>query len=272
MDKIKYKVRDWILEQPQKGKITFSMDEVHSQFPSLNRNTVASAIRRLVEGRKIQSVWHGFYVIVPVEYELKGVVPPMVYIDRLMNFLQRDYYIGLLNAAAFYGAAHQQPQVFTVVTDKKNFRDKHKNGVTINFVSKKEIPHPLVRKITTKTGFVSVSSPELTAVDLVLYQTETGGLSRAGTVLNELIEEMDFSHVPDDFFRTVSTPTIQRLGYILDRILENSSMADALLSKAQEAGVKFRNTLLKSGNKTNGEYACNAKWKVIINEEIEIDE
>ena len=63
MDKIKYKVRDWILEQPQKGKITFSMDEVHSKFPSFNRNTFASAIRRLVEGRKIQSVWHGFYVV-----------------------------------------------------------------------------------------------------------------------------------------------------------------------------------------------------------------
>jgi hypothetical protein len=49
-------------------------------------------------------------VVVPVEYELKGVVPPVVYIDWLMAYLQKNYYIGLLNAATFYGAAHQQPQ------------------------------------------------------------------------------------------------------------------------------------------------------------------
>jgi hypothetical protein len=180
-----------ILELPKRGRITFSTDDIYRQYPSLHKKAVTSVLRRLVENGKIQSVWHGFYVVVPVEYELKGVVPPVVYIDRLMEYLQKDYYIGLLNAASFYGAAHQQPQEFTVITDGKNLRDKLKNGVKINFVSKKEIPHAFIRKNTTKTGYVSVSSPCLTALDLLLYQKEIGGLSRAGTVLNELVEEME---------------------------------------------------------------------------------
>ena len=273
MDQKIYKIRDWIFELPQRGKITFSMDELKYQFPTHNRHTLSSAVGRLVEKRKIQSVWHNFYVVVPVEYELKGVIPPLVYIDQLMKHLQRDYYIGLLNAAVFYGAAHQQPQEFTIITDKKNFRDKYKNGVKINFVSKKEIPHSLIKKVTTKTGYVSVSNPELTAVDLILYHNETGGFSRIGTVLNELAEEISFDHVSPDFFKLIPTTAIQRLGYILDTVLGYSDLASTLLKKTEQARIKFRNTPLKPGiqQKENG-YERNEKWKIIINETIEIDE
>jgi hypothetical protein len=35
---------------------------------------------------------------------LKGVVPPMSYINQLMNFLGKGYYVALLNAAALEGA------------------------------------------------------------------------------------------------------------------------------------------------------------------------
>jgi len=272
MDQKNYKVRDWIFEQPQKGKITFSMDELYGQFPTHNRHTLLSAVSRLVEKRKIQSVWHGFYVVVPVEYEMKGIVPPLIYIDQLMRYLQRDYYIGLLNAAVFYGAAHQQPQEFTIITDKKNFRDKFKNGVKINFVSKKEIQGSLIKKFTTKTGYVSVSNPELTAVDLIVYQNEIGGLSRAGTVLNELAEEISFDKVSPDFFNLFPTTAIQRLGYILDIVLGYSDVASILLKKTKQASVKFRYTSLNPETLQDDDCERNETWKIIINEEIEIDE
>jgi predicted transcriptional regulator of viral defense system len=269
-----YKVRDWILDLPKRGKITFSMDDIHSHFQAMNKNTITSALRRLVEKGKIQSVWHGFYVVIPVEYELRGVVPPILYIDLLMKYLKRDYYIALLNAAVFYGAAHQQPQEFTIITDKGNFRDKLKNGVKINFITKKSISHSFTRKMTTKTGYVEVSSPELTAMDLILYQKEIGGLSRASTVLNELAEEMDFGNTQPDFIEYFPTTTIQRLGYILDEVLEYGELAKTLFEKAKQAGIKFRNTLLKPGIKTDdiSLYEQNETWKIIINETIEIDE
>jgi predicted transcriptional regulator of viral defense system len=273
MDK-KVKIRDWILELPQRGRITFSTDDIYKQYPALKEKAVMSALRRLVENGKIQSVWHGFYVVVPVEYELKGVVPPVVYIDQLMNYLQKDYYIGLLNAASFYGAAHQQPQEFTVIIAGKTLRNKFKNGVKINFVSKKEIPHTFIRKHTTKTGYVSVSSPELTALDLLLYQKEIGGLSRAGTVLNELVEEMDFNKIPLDFLQLFPTTAIQRFGYLLDEVLEQGDKAKIWIEKVKQAGIKFRKTGLKPDIQVGepSEYEQNEIWKIVINEEIEIDE
>ncbi len=126
------KIREWILDLPKKGKITFSLDEVNALFPHVTQSNKRVTLWRLVEARKIQSVWKGFYIVIPIEYELKGSVPPIVYINQLMTYLNREYYIGLLNAAAFYGASHQQPQELTVITDKGNYRDKHKNGVKIN--------------------------------------------------------------------------------------------------------------------------------------------
>jgi len=273
MDK-KIKIRDWVLELPQRGRITFSTDDIYVQYPFLNKAAVTSALRRLVENRKIQSVWHGFYVVVPIEYEMKGVVPPVVYIDQLMNYLQKDYYIGLLNAASFYGAAHQQPQEFTVITNGKNLRDKLKNGVKINFVSKKEIPRAFIRQNTTKTGYVSVSSPEMTALDLLLYQKEIGGLSRAGTVLNELVEEMDFDKITPDFLQLFPATAIQRFGYMLEEVLDYGDKAQILSKKVKQAGIKFRKTMLKPEIQVNklSDLEQNESWKIVVNEEIEIDE
>ena len=273
MDK-KVKIRDWILDLPKRGRITFSTDDIYRQFSSLNKTAVASVLRRLVENGKIQSVWHGFYVVVPVEYELKGIVPPLAYIDQLMSYLQKDYYIGLLNAASFYGAAHQQPQEFTVVTGGKNLRDKLKNGMKINFVSKKEIPHAFILKKAAKTGYISVSSPELTALDLLLYQKEIGGLSRAGTVLHELVEEMDFDKITPDFLQLFPATAIQRLGYLLEEVMEYDDRARKLSEKVKQAGIKFRKTLLKSEIHTTELSECmqNETWKIVINEEIAIDE
>lgn len=85
------KIRNWILDLPKKGKITFSLDEINTQFPRTTANNKRVSLWRLVEAGKIQSVWKGFYVIVPVEYELKGSVPPTVYIDQFQRF-ERHFY------------------------------------------------------------------------------------------------------------------------------------------------------------------------------------
>jgi hypothetical protein len=54
-----------------------------------------------------------------------------------MKFLNRSYYVGLLNAAALYGAAHQQPQSFSVITHGKSLRPLKNDKVNIVFFTKK---------------------------------------------------------------------------------------------------------------------------------------
>ncbi|KAA6329294.1 hypothetical protein EZS27_021888 [termite gut metagenome] len=267
-------VKQWIEDLPKKGRITFSLDELKEQFPHKQATTINSSLVRLVRKNKVQTVWHKYYIVISDKYGLKGVVPPIVYIDQLMKYLEREYYVGLLNAAALHGSAHQQPQEFTVITNTSNLRDTLKKGVKINFVAKKNIPSLYLKQIITETGYVNISSPELTAIDLIQYVSTIGGINRASVVLNELAEVMDFREIGKDFFEYTHSPVIQRLGYILDKELGFEELANTLFKKANDAGLPFRSVPLKTGKRDEilSGNAVDKKWKIIINEKIEIDD
>jgi len=267
----KYSVKEWVEDLQKNGGITFTLTAVIEAFPMLKPDTVKRSLTRLTRKRKISSVWNGFYVIIPIEYQNKGVVPAIFYINQLMQFLKRDYYIALLNAAAFYGAAHQRPQEFSIVSAPPTLRTSRKEGVTINFISKSTIPEEFTEQRKTQTGYVKISSAELTSTDLIQYEKETGGLNRAATVLNELAESLNFKGISPSFFEHIPLPVIQRLGYLLGEELGYSSLADDLLSEIKKYGYRFRKTPLKYRNATEG-CAVNEKWKIVINESIEIDE
>jgi hypothetical protein len=89
--------------------------------------------------------------------------------------------------------------------------------------------------------------------------------------LNELAENCDFTKLTKDFFQYVPTPVIQRLGYLLDEILEYQSQADNLYLCVKKWGISFRRTPLKN-KKSIANCETNKKWKIVINEQIEIDE
>ena len=112
-----------------------------------------------------------------------------------MKHLRRDYYVSLLNAAAYHGASHQQPQEYFVMTGFPVLRPTIKRGTRINYVSIKSIPGNLIEKYKTEAGYLNVSSAVLTACDLVQYEKRVGGINRVATVLNELSEAIR----PGDF-------------------------------------------------------------------------
>jgi hypothetical protein len=116
-----------------------------------------------------------------------------------------------------------------------------------------------------------VSSPELTAVDLLTYQAKTGSVSRAATVLAELAEKLDFGRLGADFVKEVPVTSLQRLGYILDEVLEEGEAAESVYSLLKSSGFVLQYVPLKVGKSSEG---CerNAKWRIIVNETIEIDE
>ena len=266
-----YWIKDWIKDLQKEGRITFSHKEVKDRFTALTEPAMRNALNRLATKGEIVSVWKGFYVIVALKYAIRKMVPPVLYIDDLMKFLNRPYYVGLLNAASFYGSAHQQPQDFFVLSKPPALRDTTKKGIRINFISRKEIPTDLLQSFKTETGYVLVSSPELTAADLITYQREVGGLNRVSTILNELAETLHIDILNEKFFENVPVSTIQRLGYLFEEVLQQTKLANKLLKKAKEYGYTFQKISLKSGNQTEG-CAIDSKWKITINEEIVIDE
>ena len=268
---MRYTVSNWIEDLQKDGRVCFSLAEAMEKFPLHSGIALKNALTRLAGKKKICSVWKGFYVIIPIEYQSKGIIPEVFYVDWLMKFLRRDYYVSLLNAAVFYGAAHQQPQEFTIVTTPPSLRSTQKKGTKINFNNKQSILEQFTEQRKTPTGYIRISAPELTATDLIQFEKEIGGINRAATVINDLAEKCDFNKLTDEFFEYVPTPVIQRLGYLLDSVLDCRLQANDLYSSVIRHGLSFRKTPLKN-RKSIANCEENKKWKVIINEQIEIDE
>lgn len=264
-------ISEWIKQRKYRGKYTFSIEDVMKVFPALQYSNVFNTLNRQIKAQSVISPVRGFYVIVPTEYGLKGLVPPVFFIDQMMKYLQREYYIGLLNAAEFYGAALQRPQSFTVIHTPPHLIDGVRAGEKFHFIKKISINPHFIEKRDSRLGTVNVSSAELTALDLIANEKKVGGLNRVCTVLNDLTETLDASKFDGDFFKLYPAPIYQRLGYILENILEEDVLADILFEKLSQSGKRLRITPFKIG-KSTGRYDDSNRWKVIENQEIEIDE
>jgi len=267
------KIGQWVEDLPKRGKSVFTKQEVEKQFPALSYYSIRNALNRLAKKKKIQSVWRDFYAVILPEYGLKGFVPPIEYIDQLMKFLNQNYYISLLSAAALQGAAHQAPMEFFVITNSRILRDKQKDDVKINFVTKKNIPTQYITQTTVNSGYVNVSCPELTAFDLIIYEKNIGGINRVATVLSELAETLNLENIRIDFLKSLNVAIVQRLGYLLE-LLEFEELANILFQKSKKADIKFRKYPLSvlSEKKNYANFLIDDKWKIIINEKIDIDE
>ena len=264
-------VSDWIERQVPSGRYTFSKEDVREAFPSMTSHAIDNAVARAVSKKRVFSPCRGFYVVVPEEYRLWKAVPQEVYLDRMMQYLQRKYYVSLLSAAERHGAAHQAPMGFQVMIEPPVLRDKEREGYAIRYAERREIPMTYVQRLEVPAGWLNVSGPELTAVDLVAYQEHIGGLTKAATVLEELSLKLDFTNLDADFLMVASAPVFQRLGYLLDRILEEESIADGLLALMKSGGMKMKAVPLRLGAPAD-DAEVDRKWKVVVNQEIEIDD
>ena len=264
-------LQHWVDQQMIRGKYIFTKEDVLAQGLSQTEGSLRTALSRLVKKGMIVSPWQNFYVAVPTEYRLKGEVPPSFYIDRLMKYLGRDYYVSLLSAAALNGAGHQRAMAFQVTVDGAPIRSGIKNGVRLDFTLRNPIPKAHVKQVKTQMGFMNVSSPELTAFDLVLNEEKVGGLSRVAEVLMELAENMHFDRTNAGLLYLFNAPVIQRLGYLLD-LIDERELANRLLMLAQKQEKMFRRIRLKQSMPNTNEMAIDRRWKVIINQEIETDE
>jgi len=83
-----------------------------------------------------------------------GVIPVEFYIDELMKYLNKTYYVGLYSAAMFHGAAHQQPQEFYIISEKPKPRRISNDIFLINFTEKRNFPLIGIEdKKKTDTGY-----------------------------------------------------------------------------------------------------------------------
>jgi predicted transcriptional regulator of viral defense system len=261
---------NWVENLASRGRHSFSLNEVRNAFAGDTETAIKQKLTRLAGKGKIISIHKGYYLIITPQYAYRGILPPMLFIDGLMKFLERPYYVALLNAASFYGAAHQQPQEFFVVTNFPALRPTGKKGIRINYVSKKNVVEQYLEKKKTENGFINISNAALTAIDLVQHDKRIGGLNRAATVLTELAEAIAPELITVSFLQAVPVTAIQRLGFLLEIILKQD-IGKCFYEVSQKAKLDFFPIPLKTSVIKKG-YPLNERWKVIVNTEIEIDQ
>ncbi len=263
------KLNEWIDRLLSHGKNAFSLEQFVETHPAYSETAIKRSLNRLSKKGRIVPIFKGYYLIISPEHLATGIIPPSLFMDEFMKYLDRPYYVGLLSAAALYGAAHQHPQEYFVITNFPTLRPTERKGIKINYISIKNIPVNLLESQKTASGYLNVSSPELTALDLIRYERRIGGLNRAATVLQELTGELRSEKFTMDLFESVTVTSIQRLGFILTE-LGQTILADQLFDACKRAGLAFYRIPLVQFGSING-FRMDPKWKVIINTKLEID-
>jgi predicted transcriptional regulator of viral defense system len=249
----------------ESGRYTFSREEALKKL-SLNTESLKKAISRLAAKDRIAVPRRGFYVVVPLEYRIAGAPPASWFIDQLMLHLGRPYYVGLLSAAALFGAAHQQPQEYQVVTDQPQ-RLMHVGRNRIRFLVKRNAAKVAIEEHKTDTGTIRVSTPEATAIDLFRYTAVAGGLDNVATLLSELAERIDERRLIEAAKADGEMAFLQRLGYILENFAPGGH-SSKLAEWVNERNP--RNAPLNPGKPIKGQ-PVNRRWRIIVNDIIEGD-
>jgi len=254
------------------GRRSFTIDQAISGL-KVSKGSIISAISRLKKRRELISPAKGFYVIIPPEYKQQGCIPPEELIPLLMKHLDIDYYAALLSAAQYYGAAHQKPMRFQIITNKQIWRKLEFGQIRIDCLYKKSLKDLPTQNFTVKTGYLKVASPELTALDLLIYSNKSGGLNHIATVLSELIEAIDPEKLIALAKQLHENVWFQRIGFILDHIdpydtESNQNIIDALANYL--ASKKLKYMPLAPEIPSTG-YPYSKKWMIIENTDIESD-
>ena len=247
-----------------RGRYSFTRDDVAGEV-SRSLSGLDQALWRLRNQGRLVSPRRGLYVIVPAEYRRAGAPPATWFIDDLMRYLDQPYYVALLSAAALHGAAHQQPMLFQVMTDRPS-RPARAGRVRISFHMSRQVEETPVTKVQTETGHIPISTPEVTALDVVRFHAAAGHMSNVATVISELAERLDASRL-GAACALYSTPVIQRFGFLLDQ-LGHRALSAAVAGELK--GRRLRSVELVPGARGRTR-KMDPTWRVIVNATVDVE-
>lgn len=260
----------YLKENQGRGKVIFSLEELVEGL-GVTRNAVKKSISRLKKKGEFVSPYRGIYVIVSPENKRLGCLPARELIPLLMERLNVNYYVAFLSAGGYYGAAHQKPMVFQVVVDKP-MKNIHCGHVRIWFTYKKDISNVPIQKKVVPTGYLNVSTPEATAMDIIKFPNHSVGINNIATVLSELLEEIEIPKLIELADISGEKAWIQRMGYILERIdsMEEEHRKNIIFALEKYLLDKQIHYIpLSSVNPRLG--SRDKKWKIIENTIVDSD-
>ncbi len=247
----------YIAELVERERYHFTTDEAVMAFGG-SLTKARAAIRRLKERGRVADPYRGFHVIVLPDYRHLGCLPAEHFVPPLMQHLSEPYYVALLSAAELHGARPRCHAFQVMLT--MNRKAIECGEVRLQFVARKGLERMPTVESTGPGGPLRVSSPEATALELVGYAEQCGGLEHVVTVLPELAPKLDAQRRLGAA-RLCPIAWAQRLGYLLD-LTHQRRLGNALASVVQSLAHDFA-PLVRARPKAGATRLT--RWKLAVN-------
>ncbi len=258
-------LRDWILGLPAVGQYTFTAEEACLRQSAIGAANTNAALTRAEAAGLIVTPVRGFHVVVPLEDRGVGAPSWRIFLDPMMTHLSLPYYVGLLTAAAQHGASPQAIQVAQVLVPRQR-RPIDVGRGRIDFVVCHDMPSAPIELVNAPSGRYRMSTPELTALDLVRYSSRAGGWGNVVSVLRDLAPALRPSHFRPVLAIQPVAAELARLGYLLEQL--GAADAAAPLHRWIEARPERWVPLVPGSGRAG---IRDPRWRIVVNESIEPD-
>lgn len=262
------------------GRAWFSREQAIEAL-GLGAEAFIAAASRLIKKRRLASPRRGFYLILRPEDRVAGAPDPARWIDPLMKYLDLDYRVSLLRAAAFHGASHQAVMVFQVIAPKQ-LRAFDIGRHRLQFIYQapaafaKTNERNWLSQIKSVGGFAKVAGVELTLLDCARYFHKAAGINGVAQVAKDIGAKADPRKLAKAA-EAYQNSAVRRLGYLLEHAghVRQANALEPFARKAKsmkplDSSVRPLTGSLAPLSKKNG-YEKNDKWMLVINEPVEID-
>jgi predicted transcriptional regulator of viral defense system len=199
------------------GSLNVRGAELRAQLPDVSAEGFRKAVYRQQRAGRLVRLSRGsdHYLIVPLQYAQAGSPPLETWLDQyLCKTLGLSYYVGLLSAAETYGASPYAVMVTqVVVANPRRPITVGRHEVVFNTCARvEEMP---TRWHESADGRFKISTPELTALDLIQREQAVGGISRVRDVLRGLWPHCSPAGLREALDAMRRVPVAQRLGALL---------------------------------------------------------
>ncbi|EPB9494607.1 TPA: hypothetical protein L4Q76_001672 [Pseudomonas aeruginosa] len=218
------------------GRLNLRIEDIASVLPQLSADALRQALHRQQRrGRLVRlSRGSGHWLIVPLQHAEAGTPPLETWLHRyLAKTLAVPYYVALLSAAEAYGASPYAVMVTQVMVPKPR-RPMTVGRHKIVFHTRAGIEQMPTRWHETPDGRFRISSPELTALELVQRVGVVGGRARVREVLQGIAPACSTTGLGEALSAAQEVHAAQRLGALLaldDQPLLAQYIADWLQSQ-----------------------------------------
>lgn len=254
-------LNDFLDAAEERGKLNLRTEEISMALPKVSAEALRQALQRQQKkGRIVRaSRGSGHWVVVPRQDASVGAPPLEAWLDAFLSkTLKLPYYVGLLSAAEIHGASPQAVMVTQVMLGKTR-RPVQIGRHQLVFQARAHPETMPTQWHETPLGRVRVSTPELTAVELVSRQQDNGGIAR----VLEIITGLAPGFTPEGLHKALDAvqevPTAQRLGFLLEKA-GYPALAD--LAQTWLAGKRIRAIALSPGEPPEEPCTINTKFKV----------